>query len=534
MCVLPMVRSGSDNTVSVAVLDTAPAPVWMEVIAVVVLFFAPAVTPVTVTVMVQLEAGVSVPPVNTNVLPPLTFNVPPQKALLPLAAVMPAGKLSLNATPVNVAAMLLLVSVKLMVDTSPTAMEAGENAFAMVGTVGATVMVAVLLTLPVPPWVEETVVVVLFLMPAVAPVTVTVMVHDEPAAIVPPVNVNKFDPVMTKLPPQTAVVLLTAINPAGKGSVKATPVKLIALFGLAITIVSVAVPDSAIAEVENDFEIVGGALTTITAVLLGLPVPRLEVSAVVTFGHKPTATPVTVTSILHEAFAAKLPPVKASILPPVTVCVPPHVAVTPLTAVKPVGSASLKASAVTAVPTLVIVKRMVAVPLSATLATKNDFAIEGRPTNNDAVFDATPVNAVGPVALTGPVVLFLIPAVAPVTVMLIMQLDAAAMMPPVMVTVCVGDMPAITCDDPVPQMLAVVPFTAVKPAGKVSTTPTPVIPTVFGLLMVKRMVVVAPVLIAALVNNLTNSGGVNTFNVAVAGMSCVPALVVCTLPVELK
>jgi hypothetical protein len=146
-----MVRSGTDNTVSVAVFDTAPAPVWVEVIAVVVLFLAPAVVPVTVTVIVQLEEGESVPPVNTKVLPPLTFNVPPQKALLPLAAVMPAGKLSLNATPDNVAAVLLLVSVKLMVDISPTAIEVGENAFAMVGTVGATVMVAVLLTLPVPP-----------------------------------------------------------------------------------------------------------------------------------------------------------------------------------------------------------------------------------------------------------------------------------------------------------------------------------------------------------------------------------------------
>ena len=118
-------------------------------------------------------------------------------------------------------------------------------------------------------------------MPAVAPVTVTIMVQDVPDAKLPPVKVSKFVPVIVKLPPQTVVTPLTAVKPAGSGSVKATPVKLIALFGLLTTIDSVAVPVSAMAEVENDFEIVGGELTTITAVLLGLPVPRFEVSALV-------------------------------------------------------------------------------------------------------------------------------------------------------------------------------------------------------------------------------------------------------------
>lgn len=297
---------------------------------------------------------------------------------------------------------------------------------------------------------------------------------------------------------------------------------------------NVAVPANAIAEAENDFEIVGGELTTITAVLLGLPVPRFEMSAVVTFGHNPTATPVTMTSILQVAFAASTPPVKVSILPPVTVRDPPHTAVTPLTAVSPVGSASLNAKAVTAVPTLVMVKRMVAVPFSAMLLTKNDLAIEGKPTKTEAVFDATPVSAVGPVAVIGPVVLFLMPAVAPVTVILMMQLAAAKRLPPVSVTVCVGEAPAITILEPAPHRLAVVPFTAVKPAGSVSITLMPVMATVLGLLMVKRMVVVPSVLMAALVNSFTNSGGVNTFSVAVAAVNCVSALVVCTMPVELK
>lgn len=529
-----MVISGCVTTVSTAVLEVAPAPVWVDEITLVVLFLAPAVVPVTVTLMVQFDAAPSVPPLKLRVLLPLTNNVPPQTGVLPFTAVMPDGSVSVKATPVNAAAVLLLVRVNDMVEVSPMATVVGENDFAIVGTVGATVIVAVLLTVPVPPCVELTAVVVLFLTPAVAPVTVTAIVQDEPAAIVPPVKVSRLPPLTTKLPPQTVDVPFTAVKPDGKGSVNATPVKPTVLLGLFTVIFSVAVPASAIADVENDFEIVGGALTTITATLLGFPAPRLEVNVLVWLDHKPSATPVTVTSILQLAFAANAPPVKLNILPPVTVSIPPQVLVVPFAAVSPVGSGSVKLSAVTAVPVLVMVKRMVAVPFNATSLVKNDLAIEGRPTNRDAVFEATPVSAVGPVALIALVVLFLMPAVAPVTVTLIMQFVAANKVPPDNVTVCIGDMPAMTSEDPVPHTFDVVPLTAVKPNGKVSTTLIPVKDTVLGLLTVKRMVVMPPVLIAAAVNSLAISGGVKTFKVAVAGVSCTPALLVCTAPVELK
>jgi hypothetical protein len=58
-----MTKSGCESTVSVAVLDVAPAPVWVEEMALVVLFLVPAVVPVTVTVIVQFDAAASVPPV---------------------------------------------------------------------------------------------------------------------------------------------------------------------------------------------------------------------------------------------------------------------------------------------------------------------------------------------------------------------------------------------------------------------------------------------------------------------------------------
>ncbi len=48
--------------------------------------------------------------------------------------------------------------------------------------------------------------VVLFCVPAEAPVTVTVIVQLTPAANVPPVNVSRLPPVMTRLPPHMAVV----------------------------------------------------------------------------------------------------------------------------------------------------------------------------------------------------------------------------------------------------------------------------------------------------------------------------------------
>jgi hypothetical protein len=205
--------------------------------------------------------------------------MPPQTGSEPFTAVRPAGNVSVNATPDSAATVFAFAKLKAITEVSPTAMEVGINDLVMVGAVGATVMVAVLLVLPVPPCVELTAVVVLLLTPALAPVTVTLIVQEEIAAITPPVKVSKLPPETTRLPPQTAVVPFTAVRPAGSGSVKATPVKLTVLLGLLITKLNVAVPAKGIAEVENDLLMVGGALTTMTAVLLGLPVPRLEDSA---------------------------------------------------------------------------------------------------------------------------------------------------------------------------------------------------------------------------------------------------------------
>jgi hypothetical protein len=102
--------------------------------------------------------------------------------------------------------------------------------------------------------------VVLFCAPAVAPVTVTVIVQLAPPASVPPVNVGRLPPVIARLPPHVAVVPLGAVNPASRVSVKANPVSATVAFGFVRVRSRLVVPPSAIDAAPKDFAIVGGAL----------------------------------------------------------------------------------------------------------------------------------------------------------------------------------------------------------------------------------------------------------------------------------
>src|SRR5262249_3503053 len=180
---------GAASTVRVAVLLAAPVPVSVALTAPLVLFLTPAVAPVTVTLIVQLPPAAIDPPVNVIKLPPLVTSVPPPHVLeRPLATVRPAGKGSVNPTPVIPRVALVLVIVKVRVVVPPTGTVAAPNALLIVGGV-ATVTVAVLLVVPVPPLVELTAPVVLFLTPPVVPVTVTLNVQFPPAAIDAPASV---------------------------------------------------------------------------------------------------------------------------------------------------------------------------------------------------------------------------------------------------------------------------------------------------------------------------------------------------------
>jgi len=123
------------------------------------------------------------------VLPPLVVRVPPpQVADVPLATDKPTGSTSVNDTPVSPSEAFGLVIVNDRLVVWPTRMLVAPNPLAIVGT-AATVRVAMAPVALVPPLVELTVDVRLFLTPAVAPVTVTLNVQLPLAAMDAPARV---------------------------------------------------------------------------------------------------------------------------------------------------------------------------------------------------------------------------------------------------------------------------------------------------------------------------------------------------------
>src|SRR5947209_5802441 len=110
-------------TFSVAVLLVAPGPLSAEVIAPVVLFFEPVVVPVTLSEIVHEPLAASVPADKLIEPDPAVAVVVPLHVLLRLlgfATTSPAGKLSVNATPLR-----LVVSF--------TGIAAAPNALLMLG-----------------------------------------------------------------------------------------------------------------------------------------------------------------------------------------------------------------------------------------------------------------------------------------------------------------------------------------------------------------------------------------------------------------
>src|SRR5882724_12367973 len=151
-------------------------------------------------------------------------------------------------------------------------------------------MDAVLLATPVPPSVEVGAVVVLFLAPAVVPVTFTETVHETLAASVPPDKLTVPDPAAAEMfPPHELFNAGEAetIRPAGKVSEKAIPLKTTVLFGLLIVKVSEVEPFSGMLAAPNASVIVGGAVTgapptPVSAIVSVLPIMPLLSSAMVT------------------------------------------------------------------------------------------------------------------------------------------------------------------------------------------------------------------------------------------------------------
>jgi hypothetical protein len=246
-----------------------PVPPSVEVTLPVVLFCTPAVMPVTFTENVQEALAASDAPDKLITFVPAVAVIvpPPQVPVRPLGVEMtkPAGKVSLNPTPVSVVVVLGLLMVKLSEVVPFSGMVAAPNALLMVG--GATTVMDALEVFPVPPLVELAVT-LLFLMPAVVPWTSTETVQLAFGASVAPLKLTDEDPATAvAVPPQ---VLLrfgveATTSPAGRLSVKATPLSVRFTLVLCSVNVSEVVPFSGIVAAPNALVILGGLMTVIFA-----------------------------------------------------------------------------------------------------------------------------------------------------------------------------------------------------------------------------------------------------------------------------
>jgi hypothetical protein len=179
---------------------------------------------------VQVLVAATVPPVNDMLPEPATdVAVPPHVLVRPfgVATTIPAGSVSVKATPVSAtafAAGLVMVKVSDVVPFNGTF--GAPKALAIDG--GATTLMLADAVPPVPPSVDVTFPVVLFLVPAVVPVTFTANVHEVDDARVAPVRLTTFVACVAVIvpPPQEPVrpfgVEIT--SPAGRVSVNPVPV----------------------------------------------------------------------------------------------------------------------------------------------------------------------------------------------------------------------------------------------------------------------------------------------------------------------
>src|SRR5713101_965372 len=357
-----LVMLGSAATLRLA-LAVLPVPPLLELTGPVVLVYMPETAPVTVTLNTHWLFTATLAPLRTIPVGAVVVRVPPQVLDELLATVSPAGRVSLNPTPVRAAVLaagFVMVKVSDVVAFNPIA--AGLKALAIEGA-ATTVRTAVLLVAPVPPSVEVTALVVLLLLPAVVPVTFTENVHDDPAAgdavSVPPAKLIVPLPavaVIVPLPQEPVRFGVAATTtPAGKLSLKPTPLSALAVFGLVMVKLSVLLELNGTLVGLNALLMVGGATTVIEALAV-LPVPpSVEVTCTLLF-FTPAVVPVTLTENVHDdpapGDAVNVPPARLTVpLPAAAVIVPlpqDPVRLGVAATTRPAGSTSLNATPLSA------------------------------------------------------------------------------------------------------------------------------------------------------------------------------------------
>lgn len=201
-----------------------------------------------------------------------------------------------------------------------------------------------------PPPVAATVLVVFVFVPAVAPVTVTVIVQLSPPTSEPPERTTEFPPLTTRLlptPHTSFVVPFVAVNPAGQPapeSLKLILLKAVVAFGLVIVKLMVDISFARIELLLNDFTMVGGAITVRgdvpypVEVILG-PV-CVDVMGLLVFVYEPATLPRTLTEMVQFALADNVAPLTLiRVVPEAAVVVPPVSVPVVQAVVKPLGVA---------------------------------------------------------------------------------------------------------------------------------------------------------------------------------------------------
>jgi len=279
---------------------------------------------------------VSDPPLRLMLLlAAVAVSVPPQVLLAAfgLATTSPETRVSEKATPLKAVPVLGLeiVNVTLVEPLSGTLV--APNALLMLGG-ATTVRLAVLLVAPAPVSVELTAPVVLDLVPAIVPVTFTVMEHEPLYASVPPDRLTVPEPAVADNVPLHVLLApfgVATAKPEGRVSVKLTPVSTRPALGLLMLNVKLVEPLSGIVAAPKALLMVGGLDTLSVAVLLVAPVPPLvELTLPVVLLLVPEVVAVTFTLTAHEPLAAIVPPLRLmELLFAAAVNVPPQLLVAP-------------------------------------------------------------------------------------------------------------------------------------------------------------------------------------------------------------
>jgi hypothetical protein len=350
-----LIITGAVTTVMEA-LEVLPVPPSVEVM-VTELFFTPAVVPVTFTETVQ-DALLAIVPAErlTPDEPATPVAVPPHVLLIPLgvATTSPDGKLSVNASPVSPAG-FGFVMLKVSEVEPFNGMVTAPNAFVIEGASAVTLMLAEAVP-PVPPSVDVTLPVVLFLVPGVVPVTFTANVHEEDAARLAPVKLILPEAATAVIvpPPQVPVRPLgvETARPEGSVSVKPTPLSDVVVLLFWIVKLRLVEPFSGMLAAPKALIITGGE-STVTDALEVLPVPASVEVIVTELFFTPAVVPCMLTETVQDALAARVPAARFTLDDPATAAaVPPHVLLMPLgvATTSPAGRLSVNASPVSETP----------------------------------------------------------------------------------------------------------------------------------------------------------------------------------------